>query len=178
MDNVFKITTISNIEVSYVVRLANDNDLKEIIVIEAICFPKEEAATEDQFNDRFKTFKDNFIVAENIDTKKLIGFIDGATTDKPELPDELYHDSSLHKLDGDFQTVFGLDVLPEYRNRGVAGELIKYLIDISKKRGKKGVVLTCKDNLVYYYEKFNFKNLGKSKSCHGGAIWNDMLLMY
>lgn len=178
MDNIFKITTINNIEVFFIIRLANDNDLKEIIEIEATCFPKAEAATEEQFNDRFKKFKDNFIVAEDTKTKKLIGFINGATTDKPELPDELYHNSSLHQADGNFQTVFGLDVLPDYRNRGVAGELIKHLIDISKKRGKKGVILTCKDNLVRYYEKFNFKHLGKSNSSHGGATWNDMLLTY
>lgn len=33
---------------------------------------------------------------------KVIGFVNGCTTDKPELPDELYHNCSLHKADTDY----------------------------------------------------------------------------
>lgn len=169
-------------KINVTIRLANNIDVDHIIKIEQTCFPPAEAATPDSIKDRFKTFSENFVVAEgkeeNKKEKEIIGFINGCCTDKPELPDELYHDSSLHKKEGDYQTVFGLDVLPEYRNRGVAGELIKMLIELSKKRNKKGVVLTCKDYLIHYYEKFGFKHKGVSNSSHGGAKWNDMLLEF
>ena len=43
-------------------------------------------------------------------------------------------------------------------------------IDIAKEQGRMGVVLTCKDRLIHYYEKFGFVNEGlTAKSTHGGA---------
>lgn len=158
------------------IREANRADLEEIIVIEGECFPVAEAAKEEDIRKRFYAFKENFIVA--VKDGKVIGFINGCTTDKPELPDELYHDTKLHNPNGDYQTVFGLDVLPEFRKNGVAEKLLNRLIELSKERGKKGMVLTCKDHLVHYYEKFGFKNHGVSDSSHGGAKWNDMILFF
>ena len=158
------------------IREANRADLEEIIVIEGECFPVAEAAKEKDIRKRFDAFKENFIVA--VKDGKVIGFINGCTTDKPELPDELYHDTKLHNPNGDYQTVFGLDVLPEFRKNGVAEKLLNRLIELSKERGKKGMVLTCKDYLVHYYEKFGFKNHGVSDSSHGGAKWNDMILLF
>lgn len=157
-----------------IIRKANVSDLDSIINIEQICFPPAEAANEDSFRDRFEVFGDNFIVA--IKDKRVIGFINGAITDKEELPDELYHDANLHKSNGDYQTVFGLDVLPEYRKHGIGAMLINALIELSKERKKIGIVLTCKNEKIHYYEKFGFVNRGVSKSSHGGALWNDMTL--
>ena len=165
-------------DVEVIIRFADKKDLDTIIEIESICFPKAEAASEKSFRERFECFPENFLVAEIKKEQKLIGFIDGCTTDKPDLPDILYEKAELHKKDGDYQTVFGLDTLPDYRRQGVGEHLMKGLISISKKRGKKGIVLTCKDYLVHYYEKFGYKNQGVSKSCHGGAKWNDMLLLF
>ena len=165
-------------DLEVIIRFAEKKDVDTIIQIESICFPKEEAASEKSFRERFATFPENFLVAELKKEKKLIGFINGCTTDKPDLPDILYEKAELHKKDGDYQTVFGLDTLPEYRKQGVAAHMMNELIKLSKKRGKKGIVLTCKDYLVHYYEKFGYKNQGVSKSCHGGAKWNDMLLLF
>lgn len=158
------------------IRLATKEDLNEIIKIESICFPEAEAAKESDFQKRFDAFKENFIIAE--DNGKIIGFINGCTTDLPELPDELYHNVQLHKKHGDYQTIFGLDVLPDYRRNGVAAQLMNYIIELSKERGKKGMVLTCKNHLIHYYEKFAFKHQGVSASEHGGAVWNDMVLIF
>ena len=158
------------------IRQANKNDLKEIVKIEKICFPKAEAASEKDIDERFEVFGENFLVAEK--DNKIIGFINGCTTDEPNLPDELYSNAKLHKPNGDYQTLFGLDVLPEYRRQGVAGKLLRSLIDLAKKRGKKGMVLTCKDHLINFYESNGFEFQGVSKSCHGGAKWNDMLLIF
>ena len=165
-------------DLEIIIRFANKNDIETIIQIESICFPKAEAATPSSLKERFQTFPENFLVAEINNNKKIIGFINGCTTDKPELPDILYEKAELHKKDGDYQTVFGIDTLPEYRRQGVGEHLMKSLINLTKKRGKKGIVLTCKDYLIHYYEKFGYKNQGVSKSCHGGAKWNDMLLLF
>lgn len=158
------------------IREAHREDLKDIVAIEGECFPVAEAAKEEDIRKRFDAFKENFIVA--VEDDRIIGFINGCTTNSPDLPDELYYHTSLHNPKGDYQTVFGLDVLPGFRNKGVAENLLNSFIELSKKRGKKGMVLTCKDHLVHYYEKFGFENHGVSDSSHGGAKWNDMILFF
>lgn len=68
--------------------------------------------------------------------------------------------------------------MPQYRNKGTAAILLEEFISLAKERGKNGMVLTCKDYLVHYYEKFGFVNEGVSASAHGGAKWNDMILLF
>lgn len=157
------------------IRLAQPKDIDEIMKIEMLCFPIEEAASKEAMIQRFSKFMENFVVAE--EDGKVIGFINGCCYHELSLPDELYHNTALHDKDGEFQTVFGLAVLPPNRKNGVAKQLIEFFIDLAKKRGKKGIVLTCKDYLVHYYEKFGFIHQGRSNSSHGGAKWNDMHLL-
>lgn len=158
------------------IRLAQVEDLDAIIEIEAICFPVEEAASKEAITERFNVFMDNFVVAE--ENGQVVGFINGCCYHELSLPDELYHDSSLHDKSGAYQTVFGLDVLPAYRKNGVARQLVEFFIALAKQRGKHGIVLTCKDHLVHYYERFGFVHQGVSDSTHGGAKWNDMHLIF
>ena len=103
---------------SLVIRNAQPEDVEEMIAIEHICFPPAEAADAQSICERYAAFPENFFVAE-LDGS-VVGFVNGCTTDEPTLPDELYHDVSLHKPYGAYQTVFGLDVLPAYRNQGIA----------------------------------------------------------
>lgn len=151
-------------------------DLDEVSKIEALCFPAAESGDKESFTWRIDTFPESFFVA--MDGSKIVGFINGCVTDKPILEDELYHHASGHKPNGDYQTVFGLDVISEYRCKGIASQLMEHLISVSKEAGRKGMILVCKDKLVHYYEKFGYKNQGPSKSTHGGSKWFDMLLEF
>lgn len=154
------------------IRMARPEEAGLLAEIEGICFPPSEAASPEQIEERMKTFPENFVTAEA--DGKPVGFINGGTTDRPYLPDEMYHDVSLHIPGGDYQTVFGLNVLPEYRHRGIAGKLVDYFVELAGSRGKKGVVLTCKERLIGFYEKHGFQYYGESDSSHGGARWYDM----
>lgn len=158
------------------IRQAGQSDIDRVTMVEARCFPPEEAAGKEIFKERLTTFPDSFFVAEV--HGEIIGFINGCVTDERTIRDEMFEDSSLHKADGTYQSIFGLDVLPEYRNRGVAAALMNYLIEDARKRGRSGLILTCKDRLIHYYEKFGYANLGVSDSVHGGAVWYDMLLEF
>lgn len=158
------------------IRQAGTADLDDVAMVEARCFPAAEAAGREAFEKRLDTFPESFFVAE--DQGKLIGFINGCVTDEKTISDEMYEDSSLHKADGAYQSIFGLDVIPEYRNRGIAAKLMDCLIENARKKGRKGLILTCKDRLIHYYEKFGYVNLGVSESVHGGAVWYDMLLEF
>ncbi|WP_027626524.1 GNAT family N-acetyltransferase [Clostridium lundense] len=158
------------------IRQVSINDLDEVTRVEATCFPNAEAATRESFEQRIKTFPESFFIAEL--NGKIIGFINGCITNETVIYDELYKDASLHIPNGDYQTIFGIDVMPDYRNQGIAAQLMNYMIKFSSNSGRKGVILTCKDRLIHYYEKFGYVNKGISKSVHGGAQWYDMILKF
>lgn len=156
------------------IRQAMIDDLDAITKVEAICFPAAEAAEREVIKKRLKTFPNSFFAAE-IDGE-IIGFINGCVTNTTTIYDELFEDASLHVPDGDYQTIFGLDVIPQYRNQGIAAQLMNHMIEAAKKAERKGLILTCKSHLIHYYEKFGYVNKGSSKSAHGGAEWFDMIL--
>lgn len=158
------------------IRMAKIQEARILAEIEKICFPPQEAAAFEQIEERMIAFPENFVVAEA--EGKPVGFINGGTTDRPYLPDEMYHDVSLHIPGGDYQTVFGLNVLPDYRHQGIAGKLLDYFTELAQKRGKKGVILTCKERLIGFYENHGFRCFGLADSSHGGARWYDMRNMF
>lgn len=158
------------------IRTAVSEDLDQVTAIEAVCFPKAEAADRASFAHRLATFPDSFFVA--VHDGKIIGFVNGCVTNEIAIRDEMYEDSSLHDPKGAYQSIFGLDVLPEYQRQGIAAKLMEQMIRDAKERGRKGLILTCKDRLIHYYEKFGYKNKGVSQSVHGGVVWYDMLLEF
>lgn len=155
------------------IRTVSFEDLEAVTSIEEICFPKAEAATKESFKYRIKTFPESFLVA--IYENKVIGFINGCVTDSDVILDSLYEPDGGHNPNGKNQTIFGLDVLPEYQRKGIASLLMKTLMEKSKKSGKEKMVLTCKENLIGFYESFGYKNYGVSDSTHGGVVWYDMI---
>lgn len=151
------------------IRNAEIEEAELLAAIEAECFPAAEAATAQEIKKRMEVFLENFFVAQV--QGKVVGFINGGTARTPELPDEFYHNTALHDPQGAYQTVFGLNVLPSYRRRGIAGKLLEHLAEVSLNRGKKGVILTCKEHLLPFYESHGFVNFGIADSNHGGARW-------
>ncbi len=158
------------------IRPATPSDLDAITEVEAVCFPPAEAASRASFRDRLAAFPECFFVAEY--EGNIIGFINGCATDERTIRDVMFEDSSLHVPDGRYQSIFGLDVLPEYRRQGIAARLMERMIADAKEKGRKGLILTCKDHKIRYYEKFGYRNLGLSASVHGGAVWYDMILEF
>lgn len=159
------------------IRTAGINDLKAIAAAEAECFPKTEAATEQDFRNRLEYYANHFLLM--YDGEKLAAFIDGFVTDEPDLTDDMYAKADMHNENGAWQMIFGVNTVPEYRRQGLAGRLITEFAETAKKQGRKGVVLTCKEKLVPYYKKFGFVNEGiTEKSVHGGVRWNQMRLTF
>ena len=145
------------------IRTATLADLNRITAVEAECFPPAEAATAEQFSDRLKHYADHFLLM--FENDKLVAFVDGFVTNECDLTDEMYENAALHDENGKWQMLFGVNTIPAYRRQGCAGELIER------------VVLTCKNRLIHYYEKFGFVNEGQTaKSTHGGAEWYQMRL--
>lgn len=158
------------------IRTASMNDLDAITEVEAECFPAAEAATREEFSGRLSHYADHFWLL--FEDGKLVSFVDGMVTSQPDLTDEMYADASLHDPAGEWQMIFGVNTLPEFRRRGLAGQLLRRAIADAKAQGRKGLVLTCKDRLVHYYASFGFVSEGVSGSTHGGVVWYQMRLTF
>lgn len=164
---------MTNKILKYTIRNANASELQTMADIESACFPAAEAASLKSLTERYKAFAENFFVVES--DGKILGFINGAVTDGQIIPDEMYSNVELHKPDGAYQTVFGINTLPEYRNMGIGSAMIKKMIEHAKKCGRKGIILTCKKENLHFYTSLGFVSQGLSASTHGGATWYDMI---
>lgn len=158
------------------IRMATLEDLEEVAAVEAACFPPAEAAPKEEFEKRLKAYPNHFWILE--DNGKMIGFINGMVTDEKTISDEMFENAALHNENGAWQAIFGVNTLPEYRCNGYAAKIMERVIADAKAQGRKGCILTCKDKLLHYYEKFGYQSMGISESVHGGAIWYDMYLEF
>ena len=156
------------------IRQAVIEDLEQVAEVEARCFPAAEAADEKSLKERLEAFPGSFLVAEC--EGRIAGFINGAVTNERTIADEMFEDVSLHDPRGAYQSIFGLDVDEDFRHQGLAGRLMKALIEKAESEGRKGLILTCKEHLIGFYEQFGYCSMGVSKSVHGGAVWYDMIL--
>ena len=156
-----------------IIRQAEMSDLDAIVKLENLCFPEVEAATRDSFIYRIQAFPESFFVA--LEDDKIVGLINGCVTDNLVISDELFEPGGGHNPMGANQSVLGIGVDPEYQERGIATRLMNHLMKEAKSAGRKKMILTCKEHLIHYYERFGFVNQGVSKSTHGGAVWYDMV---
>ena len=161
----------------YNIRNAQWQDLDKPAQIEAACFPAAEAATKETLAQRLQIYSKHFWVLELYDGT-IVGFIDGFVTNQAAITDEMFEQPRLHDEAAAYQAVFGLNVLPDYRGRHYGIALMNALIANARMAGRKGCILTCKENMISYYRKFGYQNQGLSQSKHGSAVWYDMLLEF
>ncbi len=154
------------------IRRVEPEDLEGLVRLENICFPEAEAATREAFAYRIAAFPDSFYVA--LENNEIIGIVNGCVTDSPVISDDLFEPEGGHNPKGKNQAIFGLLVDPRYQKQGIAASLMNYFMDAARQAGREKMILTCKEHLIHYYEKFGYVNLGVSNSVHGGAVWYDM----
>lgn len=150
-------------------------DLEAVAALEALCFPPAEAADRETLAGRLAVYPEQFLLLwEN---GKLIAFLDGLCTSEPDLRDEMFADPSLHREDGDWVMIFGVDTHPSHRGRGHATRLLEQTVRDAREAGRLGVVLTCKEALLPFYARLGFRDEGiTEKSAHGGVRWHQMRL--
>lgn len=158
------------------IRTAVLEDLEALAEIEAACFPPAQAASKESLQARLELFPHHFYVYER--EGKLLGFINGFVTEERDLLDEMYEKAALHREEGAWQMIFGLDTLPAYQRQGIAARLMEHMIGEAKAQKRAGVVLTCLDALVEFYKSFGFRDEGISGSSHGNAAWHQMRLVF
>lgn len=158
------------------IRTATLEDAAFLAEITAICFSSEEAITKEEIEERLKIYPEHFWLLE--EKGKVIAYINGMVSNKSTIQDDMFKKTQLHEKNGVWQTIFGVNTLPEYRRWGYAGKLMKQVIADAKEQGRRGCILTCKKELINYYKKFGYKNEGVSKSNLANETWYDMCLEF
>ena len=141
-------------------------------MIEHQCFPKEGAATKEAFEKRIQRISDSFFVAVVED--QIVGLVNGPVINQPFITDDLFSDIKENPSTGGHQSILGIAVAPLYKNRGIASALLAHLERSAKEKLRETMTLTCKEDLVSFYEKKGYKNRGVSNSMHGGVTWYNM----
>lgn len=154
-------------------RNVQPTDLDQLLIIENEGFSVEEAATKEAFVERIQWIPDTFIVAEK--EGEILGFINGPIIHQPYITDDLFEKINKNPKKGGFQSVLGLAVSKQARNQGIAKILIVKVEELVEENEREGITLTCKHDLVSFYEKVGFVNHGMSESQHGGVRWYNMV---
>ncbi|MCM1507694.1 MAG: GNAT family N-acetyltransferase [Ruminococcus flavefaciens] len=155
-----------------IIRHAVLQDLEMISELENTCFPKSEAAFKKDLYNRIQVFPENFWLMEQ--DGRIISMINGMVSDIPNLLDDMYENANMHNKSGAWQMIFSVVTHPDFQNKGYAGHLMNQVIQDSVKANRKGIILTCKEKLISFYEKFGFVNEGISASVHGNTVWYQM----
>ena len=158
------------------IRNASMDDLDEICEVEKECFPAAEAAGRESFKQRLGAYPDCFWLLYK--EGHIASFINGMPTNADDLSDDMYSESAHYDRNGRWLMVFGVDTLPQYRHSHFASRVMERVIEDTRAIGRKGIVLTCKEELLGFYKRFGFVNEGISESAHGGATWYQMRLTF
>ena len=124
--------------------------------------------------ERVQPVPDMILVAEDKEKGRLDGILNGLATNEKMFSDEFFTDAGLHDPEGENVMLLGLDVLPEYRRKGLASEIMRRYKERENRCGRKRLILTCLGTKVEMYEKMGFRDHGISGSNWGGEEWHEM----
>ncbi len=158
-------------------RNIRSEETDQAVMIEQICFPPNEACSEAHMRERIEKAPELFLVAEEKESGKIAGFLNGLSTNEETFRDEFFTDADLYEPEGKNVMLLGLDVLPEYRGQGLARELVGQYRMRERKNGREVLILTCLQAKVEMYKRMGFCDRGIANSSWGGEQWHEMSCM-
>ena len=147
-------------------------DLDQLVMLEQETFPEAEAASRESIERRLKAHRETFWVLKK--DGRIIAGINGITTNEKDLSDAMYTGEDFYDKKGRWLMIFGVSTLPDYQHNGYAAKIMHEVLQETVKCKLDGVVLTCKENMIPFYEQFGFVDEGVSESEHGGVVWHQM----
>ena len=155
------------------IRQADLSDWEEILAIEQLNFPAEEAASSEVLKERIEQIPDTFLLAEL--HGQLAGYIVGPAIQTRYLTDDLFSKVGANPPEGGFIVVQSLSVHSDFQRQGVGTLLLAALKETAVQEHRQGISLSCHDDLIPYFEMNGFVHEGISDSTHGGTIWSNMV---
>ena len=156
-------------------RSVKPDEFDQVVQIEHISFPPNEACAPKVMQDRISYAADLFLVAVDKLTGKAVGFLTGVATDEDKFRDEFFTDISQHNPQGCNVMLLSLAVHPDYRMKGLAREIVNQYCLRESQKGRKALYLTCLEDKVDMYKKFGFVDKGTANSNWGGEQWHEMI---
>jgi ribosomal protein S18 acetylase RimI-like enzyme len=147
-------------------------DVTACHAIEQVCFEPSEAALEHSVRVRQQRYPEGFLVA--VVAGQVAGFVNSGSTNQADLADEAFKDMVGHDPRGASIVIFSIAVDPAHQGTGVSTRLLNAFVERATLLSKQRILLLCKDELVDYYLKFGFLDMGPSGSSHGGFRWREM----
>ena len=142
-------------------------ELEQLIAIENDGFTPEEAASRQAFIERVTVIPDSFIVA--VEDGVILGYVNGPVISQAYITDDLFETISANPPIAGYQSVLGLAVAKSARGKGVARLLMARLFEMAQEHERIGITLTCKEELISFYEGLGYTNQGLSDSTLGGV---------
>lgn len=81
-------------------RSIRPDEIGQAVAIEQICFPPHEACSEKSMRERILKAPELFLVAEDKETGKIAGFLNGLSTSEETFRDEFFTEADLYEPDG------------------------------------------------------------------------------
>ena len=147
-------------------------DHDQLVMLEQETFSEAEAASRESIERRLKAHRETFWVLKK--DGRIIAGINGITTNEKDLSDAMYTGEDFYDKKGRWLMIFGVSTLPDYQHNGYAAKIMHEVLQETVKCKLDGVVLTCKENMIPFYEQFGFVDEGVSESEHGGVVWHQM----
>ncbi|MBJ8349758.1 GNAT family N-acetyltransferase [Streptococcus zalophi] len=155
-----------------IIRQVEITDLDVISQIEIDNFGETIATSKEAIRERIQLIADSFLIAE-IDGN-FAGYIEGPVIDKMDLSDDLFKSVPSNPSTGGIQAITSLSIAKNYQKQGIGTLLLASFKEIVVKYQRDGILLTCKEELISYYEMNDFKIKGISQSQLGGEKWHIM----
>ena len=155
------------------IRQAQLSDWEEVVHIENLNFPKEEAASPGALKERIQLIADTFLIAEL--NGQIVGYVVGPVLVSRHLTDVLFTRVTANPPTGGFIAIRSLSVHPDFQRQGMGTLLLAALKETAVQQNRQGISLICHDELISYYEMNGFGDEGISQSFHSGAPWFDMV---
>ncbi|MGT2935093.1 GNAT family N-acetyltransferase [Streptococcus castoreus] len=155
------------------IRQVQQADWGAIAEIESDNFSPQEATTKEVIKERIDLISDTFLVA--VIDQQLVGYVEGPAIADPVLEDHLFHGVTKNNENGGYIAITSLSIAKAFQQQGIGIALLAAMKDLVVSQQREGIILTCHDYLIPYYEMNGFTNQGLSESKHGGATWYQMI---
>lgn len=157
------------------VRQVQAADIATCHAIEQACFSLSEAASTEKISKRALLYQEGFLVAEV--NGQVVAFINSGAADNPDLSDEDFKDLVNHDPNGSNMVVLSIAVDPNHQGLGISRILMEGFTAKARRMDKEAILRLCKQNMIKYYQRFNYIDAGRSASGHGGSQWHEMRLL-
>lgn len=148
-------------------------DLDALCEMERLCFPPDEMLTREQLAPKLDRATGLWLLARDLVTGQLAGFLDGVASDAGRFDDLFFDGVAGHDPLGQNIMLTGLEILPAYRGRGLAHRLMAAYQALRRAEGRRALFLTCHAEKLAFYRGMGFESLGSSASALGSGGWLD-----